>query len=304
MSATTSPPTSSTPVVPPLRDRTNARNVHRARPAARRQDREPVAFAVRILLYVVYGLPLIWIVLTSLKRQGDVVGGSIFTAPSFDAYREALANPSLLTALSQSAQIAAGTTALVLVFGAPFAYALRRIDGRLTGLVLGLLIFLQMVPQTANIIPLFAIFSRLRLLDTTVGLIIADTAMLLPWAILLLRPFFAAVPDAIEEAASLDGAGRLRTYVSVVLPIVRNGLATVGSLIFLVAWGEFLYAINLFVSPVNYPISALIAQQTSGYGIDWPGLMSLAVISSIPLLVVYVLSFRLLREGLSVGSVK
>ncbi len=171
-------------------------------------------------------------------------------------------------------------------------------------MVLGLLIFLQMVPQTANIIPLFAIFSRLHLLDTTVGVVLADTAMLLPWAVLLLRPFFAAVPDAIEEAAALDGAGRLRTFFSVVVPIVRNGMATVGSLIFLVAWGEFLYAINLFVSPVNYPISALIAQQTSGYGIDWPGLMSLAVISSIPLLLVYVLSFRLLREGLSVGSVK
>jgi ABC-type glycerol-3-phosphate transport system permease component len=112
------------------------------------------------------------------------------------------------------------------------------------------------------------------------------------------------VPDAIEEAAAIDGAGRIRTFLAVILPIVRNGIATVGSLIFLVAWGEFLYAINLFVSPVNYPMSALIAQQTSGYGVDWPALMSFAVISSVPLLVVYIFSFRLLREGLTVGSVK
>ncbi len=281
-----------------------ARGTGPRRPLGRRKGREPVAFTVRVLLYVVYGLPLVWIVLTSLKRQGDVVGGSILSAPSFEAYAEALANPALGTALAQSAQIAIGTTAFVLALGVPFAYALRRVNGLFAGVVLGLLIFLQMVPQTANIIPLFAIFSRLHLLDTTVGVVLADTAMLLPWAVLLLRPFFAAVPDAIEEAAALDGAGRLRTFFSVVVPIVRNGMATVGSLIFLVAWGEFLYAINLFVSPVNYPISALIAQQTSGYGIDWPGLMSLAVISSVPLLVVYVLSFRLLREGLSVGSVK
>ncbi|PPH44114.1 hypothetical protein C5D09_13890 [Rathayibacter sp. AY1C9] len=272
-----------------------------ARPS---RTREPVAFTVRVVLYVLYGLPLVWIVLTSLKRQGDVVGGAILSAPSFDAYAEALANPALATALAQSAQIALGTTALVLALGVPFAYALRRVDGVVAGLVLGLLIFLQMVPQTASIIPLFAIFSRLGLLDTTAGLVLADTAMLLPWAVLLLRPFFAAVPDAIEEAASIDGAGRLRTFFAVVVPIVRNGMATVGSLIFLVAWGEFLFAINLFPSPVNYPISALIAQQTSGYGIDWPGLMALAVISSLPLLAVYVLSFRLLREGLAVGSVK
>ncbi len=103
------------------------------RALGRRKGREPVAFAVRVLLYVVYGLPLVWIVLTSLKRQGDVVGGSILSAPSFEAYAEALANPALGTALAQSAQIAIGTTAFVLALGVPFAYALRRVNGLFAG---------------------------------------------------------------------------------------------------------------------------------------------------------------------------
>lgn len=271
-----------------------------------RRRREPIASTVRALLYVVYGLPLVWIVLTSLKEQGAVLGGSPFAAftPTLGAYRNAIADAGLSTALLQSAQIAIGTTVLVALVGVPLAYALARVNGVLSSVVLGLLIFLQMVPQTANIIPLYAFFSRVGLLDTTVSLIIANGAMLLPWATLLLRPFFASVPDAIEEAAAIDGAGRFRTFVSVVVPIVRNGIATVSALIFLVSWGEFLYAINLLVSPVNYPMSALIAQQTSGYGINWPGLMALAVLSSIPLLIVYIASFRLLREGLTVGSTK
>jgi ABC-type glycerol-3-phosphate transport system permease component len=275
------------------------------RPPRRGRRREPVAATIRIALYIVYGLPLVWILITSIKQQGDVLGGDglLFT-PTLAAYQDALANPQLPTALLQSAQIAVGTTLLVLLLATPFAYALARVNGWTASVVLGLLIFLQMVPQTSNIIPLFTVFSRLHLLDSTMSLVLADTAMLLPWATLLLRPFFAAVPDAIEEAAAIDGAGRIRTFLAVILPIVRNGIATVGSLIFLVAWGEFLYAINLFVSPVNYPMSALIAQQTSGYGVDWPALMSFAVISSVPLLVVYIFSFRLLREGLTVGSVK
>lgn len=276
----------------------------RVRPRLRRR-REPVAATIKVLLYVVYGLPLLWIILTSVKQQGDVLGGDgLLFMPTLDAYRDALANSQLPTALLQSAQIAIGTTILVLLLATPFAYALARVNGWVAGFVLGVLIFLQMVPQTANIIPLFAVFSKVHLLDSTVSLVLADTAMLLPWATLLLRPFFAAVPDAIEEAASIDGAGRIRTFVAIILPMVRNGVATVGSLIFLVAWGEFLYAINLFLSPVNYPMSALIAQQTSGYGVDWPALMAFAVISSVPLLVVYIFSFRLLREGLTVGSVK
>lgn len=279
---------------------------HPAPRIRRRNRREPVATTVRALLYLVYGLPLVWIVLTSLKEQGAVLGRSPFApfTPTLDAYRAAIADAGLSTALLQSAQIAVGTTVLVALVGVPLAYALARVNGVLASGVLGLLIFLQMVPQTANIIPLYAFFSRVGLLDTTVSLVLANSAMLLPWATLLLRPFFAGVPDAIEEAAAIDGAGRLRTFVSVVVPIVRNGIATVSALIFLVSWGEFLYAINLLVSPVNYPMSALIAQQTSGYGINWPGLMALAVLSSIPLLIVYIASFRLLREGLTVGSTK
>jgi ABC-type glycerol-3-phosphate transport system permease component len=265
-----------------------------------------VAAAARVLLYLVYGLPLVWIVLTSLKAQSDVLasGASIIFSPTLDAYRDALANPQLVTSLLQSAQIALGTTALVLVLGVPLAYSLAKVSGPVAAMVLGGMVFLQMVPQTANVIPLFTLFARIGLLDTTVGLVLANSAMLLPWAALLLRPFFVSVPDAIEEAAALDGCGRLRTFTAIVFPMVRNGVATVGSLVFLVSWGEFIYAINLFLTPTNYPMSALIAQQTSGYGADWPALMSFAVISSVPLLVVYAFSFRLLREGLAVGAVK
>jgi ABC-type glycerol-3-phosphate transport system permease component len=269
-----------------------------------RRERQPVARAVRAVLAVVYGLPLLWIVLTSLRRQSDVLSSSFAFTPTLKAYRDALADPNLPVAALQSAQIAIGTVLLVLALGAPLAYALARVRGHLAGPFLGLLIFLQMVPQTANVIPLFTVLNKLHLLDTTASLVIADSALLLPWAALLLRPFFASIPDEIEEAALVDGAGRLRVFFSLALPMVRNGVATVGALIFLVAWGEFIYAINFLITPGNYPMSALIAQQTSGYGIDWPGLMALAVLSSIPLLVVYTLSFRSLRDGLSVGAVK
>lgn len=266
----------------------------------------PVIWVFRVALFLLYGVPILWILLTSLKDPGDVLStqASLFFTPTLNSYTEALTNGGLVTAATQSLTIAAGTTALTLLISIPAAYGLARIPGRITTVALGLLIVLQMTPQTATVIPLFQIFGSWGLLDQRVGIIIADTALLIPFAILLLRPFFRSVPDALEEAGAIDGARPWRIFTSIVLPVARNGVATTGTLVFLLSWGEFLYAINFLLSPGSYPLSALLAQQVSAFGINWPGLMALAVITSIPILVLFIFTYRLLREGLTLGAVK
>lgn len=266
----------------------------------------PVVWILRTVLFLLYGVPILWIILTSLKDQGDVLStqASLLFKPTLTAYTEALASGGLLTAATQSLTIAAGTTVLTLLISIPAAYGLARIPGRITTVALGLLIVLQMTPQTATVIPLFQIFGSWGLLDQRIGVIIADSALLIPFAVLLLRPFFRAVPDALEEAGAIDGAKSWRIFASIVLPVARNGVATTGTLVFLLSWGEFLYAINFLLSPGSYPLSALLAQQVSAFGINWPGLMALAVITSIPILILFIFTYRLLREGLTLGAVK
>ncbi|WP_061964219.1 carbohydrate ABC transporter permease [Demequina aurantiaca] len=268
--------------------------------------KSPVATPLRFVLFLIYGIPMLWIVLTSLKSPSDVISSqsSFVFIPTLDAYSEALSNSGLYTALQQSLVIATGTVVLTLLLAIPAGYGLARVDSRITTVGLGMLIVLQMLPQTSNVIPLYQIFGQWNLLNTNAGVIIADTAMLVPFGVLLMRPFFRAVPVALEEAAKLDGAGTFRTFFSIMMPIARNGIATTGTLIFLLAWGEFLYAVNFFLTPNNYPLSALLAQQVSAFGIDWPGLMALAVITSIPIMVLFAFTYRLLREGLTLGAVK
>ncbi|WP_395244076.1 carbohydrate ABC transporter permease [Agromyces sp. MMS24-K17] len=271
-----------------------------------RRRREPVAFGFRIVLYLLYGLPLLWIVLTSLKSQREVLTSqaSLFFTPTFDAYAAALADPALGSSLSQSVIISVGTTVVCLAFAIPAAYALARVGTRIVLVALALLVILQMIPQTANLIPLFWLLGQWGLLDTNLGLILADATMFLPWAILLLRPFFGAIPPSIEEAALVDGARTLRSFFSVALPLARNGVFTVSAIIFLVSWGEFLYGITFMLTPSHYPMSALIAVQSGAYGVDWPSMMAFAVISAAPVFVVYVASYRLLQTGLTMGAVK
>lgn len=265
----------------------------------------PVATLTKALLSLVYGVPLLWIVLTSFKSPAEVFGtqSSFLFRPTLAAYREAM-NGALVDSLVQSVLIAAGTTAIALVVAVPAAYGLARTTGWLPTLGLSLLIVLQMMPHTTTLIPLFQILGTWHLLDTTIGVVLADAALLIPFATLLLRPFFRSVPPSLEEAAEIDGAGMLRAFRSVALPVARNGVFTVGTLVFLLAWGEFLYAVNLFLTPNLYPLSALLAMQVSAFGINWPGLMALAVLTSIPIIIVFSATYRLLRDGLTVGAVK
>lgn len=270
-----------------------------------KQSTGPVTGTVKALLTLMYGIPILWIVLTSFKKSSDVFSSqaSLVFHPVTTAYVEAF-NGDLMVALKQSVLISVGTTALTLLVAIPAAYGLARTVGWISTTGLGLLIVLQMMPQTATVIPLFQIFGNWGLLDKTVGVVIADTALLIPFATLLLRPFFRSVPPQLEEAGAIDGASVLRTFFSIVLPVARNGVFTVGTLVFLLSWGEFLYAVNMFLSPGSYPMSALLAQQVSAFGINWPGLMALAVMTSVPIMLVFTATYRLLRDGLTVGAVK
>jgi multiple sugar transport system permease protein len=265
-----------------------------------------VAWSVRILLLVLYALPMFWLILTSLEPPGNVGGSAISMfvfRPTLESYQAAL-NGGLLNAALQSLMIATGTTVITLAVALPAAYGLAQVTGRVVVLCLGALVGLQMLPQTATIIPLFQVFEAVHLLNTQLAVILADAALLAPWATLLLRPFFRAVPESLEEAAALDGASRLRTFTSICIPIARNGAATVGTLVFMISWGEFLYAINLILTPGKYPISALLAEQITQFSSNWPNLMALAAVTAIPILIVFIFTYRFLRSGLTLGAVK
>lgn len=259
-------------------------------------------------LGLAYVLPLLWIVLTALKSDDEVRGApnSLIFTPSLDTLADVLdlASSSVWT----SAKVAVATTVLVLAVAVPAAYALgRKISGRwsrISALLLGLFLVLQMVPQPMAVIPLYGILAGWGLVNSMWGLILADVALLAPFAILLMRPFVLAIPKDVYEAAQIDGASSVRTFRSIVLPLLPNGIATVGAIVFIIAWGEFIYATTLITNPGELPVSGLLAAQTSLYSVSWNRLMALALLTSLPLLLVFLLAKRRLVEGLSVGAVK
>jgi multiple sugar transport system permease protein len=175
---------------------------------------------------------------------------------------------------------------------------------RIVALVLIMLIVLQMVPQPMTVIPLYGVLANWHLLGSDAGLILADTALILPFSILLLRPFVLSVPRALYEAAAVEGASRRQTFARVVLPLMANGIATVTAIVFIIVWGEFIYASTLLTEGTTYPVSALLAQQIGANTANWNTLMALALLTSLPLLVVFLFAQRRLTAGITMGAVK
>ena len=266
-------------------------------------------FAVlKVIIGLAYLLPLLWIVLTSLKTNSQVLEApnALHFSPTLAVYRTVIGQG--LGAILTSLQIGIFVTLAVLLIAVPAAFALaRRITprwNRIIAVVLAALLVLQMVPQPMTVIPLYSVLANWKLLGSLGGLILADIALLLPFAIMLLRPFVLSIPTALYEAAEIDGASTWQSVRGITVPMLANGIITVMSVVFISAWGEFVYAINFLPEGTVLPVSGLLAQQNSTYAANWNSLMALAVLTSLPLLIVFIVSQKRLINGLSLGAVK
>jgi multiple sugar transport system permease protein len=258
-----------------------------------------------ILLLLVYAIPLAWIVLESLAS--DRVAGSGFpTEFSLDGYTRVFG--SVGGPIGQSAIIAVSCALLVVAFSALAGYGLSHVKGRLGSIVIAAtmitLVVVQMIPQATNAIPLYGMLGQWGIVNSTVGVVLADVALLLPLGIILVRPFFAGVPVELEQAAMIDGANRWKVAWHIVLPLARNGLVTVGLLSFMIAWGEFVYAVTFLNDSGLFPVSVILAQQVGSLNASWNSLMALAVLTSIPLVVIFVGGQRRLQAGMMAGAIK
>jgi multiple sugar transport system permease protein len=258
-----------------------------------------IAIAV---IFAAYALPLLLVVLASFKSNADIVNqpSALFFVPSFDGYRSVF-TPGFFHAIGNTAIIAVSATLLTLVIATPLAYVLSRTRQALGSVVIGVLIALQMTPAATAVIPQFKVLATLGLLGTTFGVVLAMSAAALPYAVLILRPFYLSVPIEVEEAALVDGAGPFRAFGQVVFPLVRNGVSLIAVLLFIGAWGEFLYPITFLNDKALFPLSVTIVQQQGVYGTHWNNLMALALVSAIPTIIIFIFVARRLTSGLALG---
>lgn len=257
-----------------------------------------------LLLTLGYGVPLLWMLGTSLKESSDLAaGGWLPTHPTVGAYRAFFATD-FLPALRNSASISLTTTVLSMLLAVPAAYGLSKSRSRLIIPGLVLLLVVQLIPTSATFIPLFRLLAQLGLVNTHLGVALAQCTLFVPFAVLILRPAFNALPESIEEAAGLDGAGRLRFLVRIALPLLRNTVLVTAAIVLVSSWGELVYSLTFLLEQGKYPLSVYIAQSVGRFNNTWNLLMSVAVMASLPVLLVVLAAQRKLRSGVTLGAVK
>ncbi len=253
--------------------------------------------------------PVVWMFLTSFKTEPEYFAyPPVFLPEDFSLrnYFNAMALPpdgrGGLQGLRDSLIIASATALVALVIGAPAAYSLARF--RVGGDNLSFWILsTRMFPPVASALPLFLIFKQLRLLDTHLALIIANTIFNLPFVIWLLKGFFEELPREIEEAALIDGCSYWGTFMRIVLPLTAPGLMVVTLFSFIFAWNEFMFALLLTRRSVR-TLTIIVPSLVGGHEILWGEIAAIGVIAIIPGVALSLLLQRYLLRGLTLGALK
>jgi multiple sugar transport system permease protein len=271
-------------------------------------DQHRLAQLTALFSTILFLFPIYWMIVTSLKPVTELFSSPPKLWPENPTFKPYVDNfihdQTIFGYIGNSVIISTGTLFLTLILATPFAFALARQNIKGKSAILVLLLTIQMLPNIMMAIPLFIIFSKIDLLNSFTSLIIANTTHALPFAILMLRPYFLSVPGSLEEAALVDGCNKFTAFYRVILPVVKPGVITVGALSFLYAWGDFIFALIFTTDKALHPLTMGLYKFISEYGAEWNNLMAVATIASLPIILIFILLQKHIVGGLVAGSVK
>ncbi|WP_104088930.1 carbohydrate ABC transporter permease [Arthrobacter sp. GMC3] len=288
-----------------------AKNHHGVSPALR-ADHNAVRSVGVFILWAVVAISvamLLWMVLQAFRDTRNILSDPWGVPTSFDFsnFVQAWTVSDFATATFNSVITTGVSSFLTVAIAAPAAYYLGRVESRLTG---GLSLYFILglgIPAQVILIPLFIMLNEVDLTDSLIGLNLVYIAMSMPFTVFLLTAFFRSLPLEMEEAAALDGASALRTFVQITLPLAKGGILTAFVLQVVSHWNETLLALTLIQSTEKYTLPvALISfvQQQTYSGADWGGLFAGLCIVVLPMLIIYIWLGRRLTEGLTLGMGK
>ncbi|NEA67937.1 carbohydrate ABC transporter permease [Streptomyces sp. SID12488] len=262
-----------------------------------------------LLAYLAFlALPFLWLLSTAFKSPREL--GSLHPSwipenPTLDNFRQAFDEQPLLHAALNSLLAAASAALVAVLLATPMAYVMARHRTLLGRAATGWVVVSQAFPFVLVIIPLFLVLKNLRLIDSVFGLVMVYVVWSLPFALWMLVGYVRAVPAELEEAAAVDGAGRLRTLVSVTAPLLAPGIVATALFAFITAWNEFFFALVLLKTPEKQTLPVVLTHFIGAEGVaDLGPLAAAAFLATLPSLVVFALIQRRITGGMTAGAVK
>ncbi|WP_236795646.1 carbohydrate ABC transporter permease [Amycolatopsis sp. GM8] len=264
-------------------------------------------YVVVLVMMGLAGFPVYWMLNTALATNAELYAGTQSWWPHFEdlgSLFHQLGRVPLWRWLGNSAFIAMGTTVLSLVLGSLAGYALSRFRFRGKGPIGFLLFITQVLPEALILVPLYALFISLGLLNNLWGLVLADAGFSLPVATFILKTAMDRIPHEIEESAQLDGCPRISALTMIILPIIAPSIAAAAVLSFFAGWNEYLYANTFLSDQGHWPASVGLASFIGQNETPMSAIMGSALVFTIPAIVFFLLVQRKIVAGLTVGAVK
>jgi N,N'-diacetylchitobiose transport system permease protein len=267
--------------------------------------------AAGTLVFVISVFPVFWMASTAFKPNDEIFSATPHPLPAhptlehFDfVINGGVANVGFWTYVGNSVLLAVITVVVSSLLALLAATAVARFRFRFRATFLIMLLIVQMVPSEALVIPLFLDLKRADLLNSLSGLIVVYVGIALPFSIWMLRGFVTAVPKELEEAASIDGAGPVRTFFKVLLPLVAPGLVATSIFSFITAWNEFTFAYTFLGDQHKYTLPIMLQYFFGRTGNDWGPIMAASTLLTVPVIAFFLLVQRRMVSGLTVGAVK
>ena len=273
--------------------------------------RKQIIFSLQLLFILLFLVliifPFVFLILTSLRPQGEFLVDTNIIPKSFtlEHYREAFGTLNAFRYFKNSIVITVLVTVISIVFGTIAAYALVRakFSYRLVTFILFLFIFIRFYPRISIVVPWFLIMNKLQLLDTIWAVVILHVGLTVPFTVWLMYTFFKGFPIELEESASIDGAGFVRRFVSIVLPISKAGIASASIFAAFLSWNEFLLASSVTrESAKTLPVS--VAGFVTDKGVLWGPMMSMSALIIIPMVLFALFLQKYLIRGMTMGALK
>lgn len=269
------------------------------------------------LAAIVVGLaiiaPFAFMVIASISPQSNLISRPLKWIPStlyLDRYQEIFTGgansvgSAFRSAFANTVIVASGTVAISMVVAILGAYAFARLRFRFRGTVLMIFLATYMLPQIALLIPLYLALSSLQLLDTKLGLIIVDCSLVIPFTLWILSNYFVTIPEELEEAALIDGCGRMGALFRVVLPSAKPGIFAALMFSFLLAWDEFMYALIFTSSDASKTLTVAISEFAGRYTTDFGLVAAGGILAALPPVIIAVIFQRYIVSGMAAGAVK
>ena len=262
-----------------------------------------------LLAYLVFlAFPFLWLISTAFKPPREL--GSLHPTwipkdPTLANFRQAFDEQPLLDAALNSLIAAVGAAVIAVLIATPMAYVVARNRTRLAKAATGWVVVSQAFPFVLVIIPLFLVLKNLRLINSVPGLIMVYVVWALPFALWMLVGYVRAVPTELEEAAAVDGAGKVRTLVSITAPLLAPGIVATALFAFISAWNEFFFALVLLKTPEKQTLPVVLTHFLGAEGVaDLGPLAAAAFLATLPSLVVFAIIQKRITGGMLAGAVK